>query len=150
MWLLLQRGAALCACACSAAATIKAAVAPAATMLGIRFIILDLRDGCVEGRIACKDTRWAQRGPSRCARPSFEPARILGRLSKPDEESIDMERTLRLGLVATGVAAALLAASVPGVAQDSTWEHPVTPWGDPDLRGMWPVNHMTGVPLVRP
>src|SRR5690606_21022646 len=61
-----------------------------------------------------------------------------------------MERTLRLGLVATGVAAALLAASAPGVAQDSTWEHPVTPWGDPDLQGMWPVNHMTGVPLVRP
>jgi hypothetical protein len=27
---------------------------------------------------------------------------------------------------------------------------PRTPWGDPDLRGMWPVDHMNGTPLQRP
>jgi hypothetical protein len=26
----------------------------------------------------------------------------------------------------------------------------VTEWGEPDLRGMWPIGHLTGVPLQRP
>ena len=25
-----------------------------------------------------------------------------------------------------------------------------TPWGEPDLRGTWPINHLISVPLVRP
>ena len=29
------------------------------------------------------------------------------------------------------------------------WEHPVTPWGEPDIRGIWPIGHMTGTPLQR-
>jgi len=33
---------------------------------------------------------------------------------------------------------------------DPTWQHPVTEWGEPDLRGMWPIGHLTGVPLQRP
>jgi hypothetical protein len=32
---------------------------------------------------------------------------------------------------------------------DADWEPPVTSWGDPDLRGTWPINHLTGVPLQR-
>lgn len=32
---------------------------------------------------------------------------------------------------------------------DSDWEQPMTSWGDPDLRGTWPINHLTGVPLQR-
>jgi hypothetical protein len=32
---------------------------------------------------------------------------------------------------------------------DADWKHPVTPWGDPDLQGTWPINHLTGVPLQR-
>jgi hypothetical protein len=31
----------------------------------------------------------------------------------------------------------------------TAWEQR-TPWGDPDLRGMWPIGHLTGVPLQRP
>ncbi len=27
---------------------------------------------------------------------------------------------------------------------------PRTPWGDPDLRGMWPIHHLIGVPFQRP
>lgn len=27
---------------------------------------------------------------------------------------------------------------------------PMTPWGEPDLRGIWPINHIIGVPVVRP
>jgi len=36
--------------------------------------------------------------------------------------------------------------SLPG--QTKTWTTPKTPWGDPDLQGMWPGN--MGVPLQRP
>jgi len=35
------------------------------------------------------------------------------------------------------------------VEADADWEPPVTSWGDPDLRGIWPINHLTGVPLQR-
>ncbi|MFO7287003.1 MAG: hypothetical protein C0P79_009130 [Gammaproteobacteria bacterium] len=28
--------------------------------------------------------------------------------------------------------------------------HPVTPWGDPDLQGMWPIMHLFSTPLQRP
>lgn len=27
---------------------------------------------------------------------------------------------------------------------------PMTPWGEPDIRGTWPINHLIGVPVVRP
>jgi hypothetical protein len=30
------------------------------------------------------------------------------------------------------------------------WKQPRTPWGDPDLQGMWPVAHLMTVPLQRP
>lgn len=30
------------------------------------------------------------------------------------------------------------------------WVHPRTPWGDPDLQGMWPLNHINSVPIQRP
>jgi hypothetical protein len=47
--------------------------------------------------------------------------------------------------------AAALALSVPlCAAQDSTRKHPMTPWGEPDLQGMWPIDHMNGTPLQRP
>jgi hypothetical protein len=63
------------------------------------------------------------------------------------------ERISRAGVVAVGLALTALTASLPSAAQNqssSPWEHPTTPWGDPDLQGMWPINHMTLVPLVRP
>jgi hypothetical protein len=31
-----------------------------------------------------------------------------------------------------------------------TWTVPVTQWGDPDLRGTWPIRHLIGIPLERP
>jgi hypothetical protein len=30
------------------------------------------------------------------------------------------------------------------------WVHPKTPWGEPDLQGIWPLNHLIGTPLQRP
>jgi hypothetical protein len=32
----------------------------------------------------------------------------------------------------------------------STWVQPVTPWGDPDLQGMWPLDYINGTPVQRP
>ncbi|MDT8398224.1 MAG: hypothetical protein RQ899_06390 [Pseudomonadales bacterium] len=41
----------------------------------------------------------------------------------------------------------MLAHGIAGAAQ---WTVPMTSWGEPDLRGTWPINHLIGVPLVRP
>jgi hypothetical protein len=30
------------------------------------------------------------------------------------------------------------------------WKQPMTPWGEPDLRGMWPLNHLINTPFPRP
>jgi len=34
-------------------------------------------------------------------------------------------------------------------APEQGWGHPLTPWGEPDIRGAWPIGHMTGTPLQR-
>src|SRR2546421_6840873 len=33
---------------------------------------------------------------------------------------------------------------------EKPWTHPKTPWGDPDLQGVWPGTDMIGTPLERP
>src|SRR5438552_1203071 len=52
--------------------------------------------------------------------------------------------------VLLGALAALIALAVPATAQQApskTWTPPKTPWGDPDIQGIWPGN--TGVPMQR-
>jgi hypothetical protein len=52
-------------------------------------------------------------------------------------------RVLAVALIAcwTGIA----------VAQQPTPDkQPVTPWGEPDLRGTWPLNHLISTPFQRP
>ena len=36
-----------------------------------------------------------------------------------------------------------------GIAGAAEYEAPVTPWGEPDLRGTWPINHLISTPMVR-
>ncbi len=38
----------------------------------------------------------------------------------------------------------------PATAAQKTWSAPRTPWGDPDLQGIWPSTDMVGVPFERP
>jgi len=38
----------------------------------------------------------------------------------------------------------------PSPASGKTWTAPRTPWGDPDLQGIWPSTDMVGVPFERP
>jgi hypothetical protein len=73
------------------------------------------------------------------------------------------ERTLILAVLAIGLAVA----ACSGSEQSATTEpessetavaftypsgapHPTTPWGDPDLRGTWPIQHLIGTPFQRP
>jgi hypothetical protein len=41
-------------------------------------------------------------------------------------------------------------ASGASAARAESWTPPRTPWGDPDLQGIWPSNEMLGTPLERP
>ena len=35
-------------------------------------------------------------------------------------------------------------------AKPPAWKQPMTPWGEPDLRGIWPLNHLISTPFQRP
>ena len=55
------------------------------------------------------------------------------------------------------IAIGLMACWTPGTAAaqqpaggEPGWTHPKTPWGEPDLQGIWPLNHLIGTPLQRP
>ena len=43
----------------------------------------------------------------------------------------------------------LAAVSSPGQTPAKPWTPPKTPWGDPDLQGVWPGTEMVGTPLQR-
>jgi hypothetical protein len=45
--------------------------------------------------------------------------------------------------------AALVALAPVIVAQTKPWTPPKTPWGDPDIQGLWPGQDMVGTPLER-
>jgi hypothetical protein len=46
-------------------------------------------------------------------------------------------------------AAATLEAQQPAASQPA-WKQPMTPWGEPDLQGIWPLNHLISTPFQRP
>jgi hypothetical protein len=71
------------------------------------------------------------------------------------------ERIFALGVVAASIAFAACSggdsgtdqANVPeaiALAYPSGEPHPMTEWGDPDLRGTWPIQHLIGTPFQRP
>ena len=62
-----------------------------------------------------------------------------------------IKRTLVLGglIIAIGLAGSFTETSA-AQQPDADWTAPMTPWGEPDLQGIWPLNHLIGVPLVRP
>lgn len=43
----------------------------------------------------------------------------------------------------------LTLAMLQGAVNAAEYETPMTPWGEPDLRGTWPINHLISTPLVR-
>ncbi|MDG2175076.1 MAG: hypothetical protein P8M72_02910 [Gammaproteobacteria bacterium] len=57
-------------------------------------------------------------------------------------------RTLALGFI--GLTLLLGQEYSPSAqAAEEAYSVPMTPWGEPDLRGTWPINHLIGTPLVR-
>jgi len=60
---------------------------------------------------------------------------------------------MSLRLSAALLAAPLLLAALPAAAEDATapagWKVPHTPWGDPDLRGSYPLDYLNGTPRTR-
>ena len=48
-------------------------------------------------------------------------------------------------LACTGIALALLL----NATYAAEWTQPMTSWGEPDIQGTWPINHLIGVPLQR-
>ena len=61
-----------------------------------------------------------------------------------------MTRTTRIAVLTAVVA--LVALSPVGLLGQAPagYTVPRTPWGDPDLQGIWPSTDMVGVPLERP
>jgi hypothetical protein len=64
-------------------------------------------------------------------------------------------RNLALSVVAASIALAMGSSADRANAQNAELEyasgepHPVTQWGDPDLRGTWPIQHLIGTPFQR-
>jgi len=66
-----------------------------------------------------------------------------------------IKRIPALGGISIAIALGVCSAPQTAVAQQSTgskagWTHPMTPWGEPDLQGMWPLNHLISTPFQRP
>ncbi|HVQ12699.1 MAG TPA: hypothetical protein VMS40_03875, partial [Vicinamibacterales bacterium] len=69
----------------------------------------------------------------------------------------DFSRPLSYFFAATLFVAAVNAQSVLGPAREANhfietppgWTQPKTPWGDPDIQGMWPISFVGSVPLER-
>ncbi len=64
------------------------------------------------------------------------------------------ERILHRTVLIMFIGLAAQSAGLPAMAQSDVdqknWRPPVTPWGDPDLTGTWPISDLIDVPFVRP
>ena len=72
----------------------------------------------------------------------IEPIRALGRVA------------VGVVLMACGTAVSpfdsLALAQGRPAGTERAWKQPMTPWGEPDLRGIWPLNHLISTPFQRP
>ena len=60
------------------------------------------------------------------------------------------KRTFVSVCAATALAAGVLITAPAVVGQTpSAWSAPKTPWGEPDIQGLWPTTEWKGVPLQR-
>ena len=71
--------------------------------------------------------------------------------------SIARVHTLALGLLMASSVPAAVAGQAKGSAESTAaanthpgWQAPRTPWGHPDLQGLWTTDDMRGVPMQRP
>src|ERR1700739_3596069 len=52
--------------------------------------------------------------------------------------------------MASGLVLYPAAAQQPQAQATKKWTPPKTPWGEPDLQGIWPLNHLIATPFQRP
>ena len=65
-------------------------------------------------------------------------------------KSVLRKTPLALGMLSLVLALSLgLTRGVAFAAEDGDYVVPKTSWGEPDLQGMWPLNHLIGVPMQR-
>ena len=57
-------------------------------------------------------------------------------------------RILALALMVCSTTA--MAEAQQPAAKRPAYKQPMTPWGEPDLRGIWPLNHLISTPFQRP
>jgi hypothetical protein len=78
--------------------------------------------------------------------------RMPGRLAGHRVASLGLAILVTLTTVSQGPAHAQSLAEAPSApaAKAASWTPPRTPWGDPDLQGIWPSIDMQGTPLERP
>jgi hypothetical protein len=50
----------------------------------------------------------------------------------------------------SGTAEAQTTRARQSAGNEGGWKQPMTPWGEPDLRGIWPLNHLISTPFQRP
>jgi len=75
--------------------------------------------------------------------------RLATRRNQTDAER-NRRTPRRVQMTLMSVLAVTIAAQL-AIAQSSSagWKHPRTPWGDPDLQGIWPSSHMLQTPFER-
>ena len=66
-----------------------------------------------------------------------------------------IKRILVLGVIIIGIGVMVCSAQQPQQPQKAApnkavWTPPKTAWGEPDLQGMWPLNHLISTPFERP
>src|SRR5512138_3689815 len=66
-----------------------------------------------------------------------------------------IKRLLALGGISIGMCVIVCSTPQTAMAQQRTtnnagWTAPKTPWGEPDLQGIWPLNHLISTPFQRP
>jgi hypothetical protein len=66
-----------------------------------------------------------------------------------------VKRILTVGGISIGIGLMVCWMPRTAEAQQPTrskpgWTQPKTPWGEPDLQGVWPLNHLIATPLQRP
>ena len=68
----------------------------------------------------------------------------------PKRLSICVPAALSIGVASCSDSGVDSVARVSAQETRVDWTHPVTPWGDPDLQGTWPIGHLIAVPFERP
>ncbi len=59
------------------------------------------------------------------------------------------DRSTNPGTVKNPVGAVSVQPAAKGATASNVWKQPKTPWGDPDLQGVWPSTSMIGTPVER-